>query len=174
MSLTRAVDRFRVRFSWSPRESESLRLNAFPQVIVLSRDPVLPDLIAQLLQQEHFVPIVVGDLEGLERASHAGEPSVVLIDAIESDDLAWDVLGDPWSCVGPAHPALIVLASGMTSHDVLRHAYVDRVLAMPLSLVELVDSVRYHSKCRPRRAMSSGVQIRVPIEREDSETGTED
>lgn len=149
-------------------------MNVFPQVIVLSRDPVLPDLIAQLLQQEHFVPIVVGDLEALEGACHAGDPSVVLIDAIESDDLAWGVLGDPWSCVGASHPALIVLASSMTSHEVLHHAYVDRVLAMPLSLVEMVDSVRYHSRCRPRRAMASGVQIRVPLEREDSETGTED
>jgi DNA-binding response OmpR family regulator len=136
-------------------------LNVFPRVVVLSRDAVLPDLIAQLLHQEHFVPVVAGDLPSLDVACRASPTSVVLIDAIESDELAWDLLSDPWGCLGDAQPALIVLASGMTSREVLDHAYIDRVLAMPLSLVELVDTVRYHTRCRPRRAMSSGVQLRV-------------
>jgi DNA-binding response OmpR family regulator len=139
-------------------------MTTFPHVLVLSRDPLLSELLSDLLVRERFIVSEADDLAAVLAACSRsdGMPAVVLIDALETSDLARELVGDPWQYLGEAHPALLLLAGSATPADVRDHPSVDRVLTMPVTSGLLVGAVRQHSRSQPRRAMSSGIQIRVP------------
>ncbi|MEM9189062.1 MAG: hypothetical protein AAGF12_07790 [Myxococcota bacterium] len=144
-------------------------MDARPHVLILSKDPVLRGLLGHLLGHERFCPSEASSMEELRACCTQPEraPELILLDAVDSGELAQELLADAWRILGDVQPPLVVLAGSTTDATVTDHAFIDRVLWMPISSETLLDQVRYHLTVRPRRAMSSGVQIRVPASESD-------
>jgi DNA-binding response OmpR family regulator len=133
------------------------------RVLILSNDELLRELLAELLSQDRFEVIEAKDLAEA-REGNAKRPSALLIDAIADTTLARGLLDDPWEVLGEHQPPLVVLVGSTTPADVRDHAWLDRVLPVPIQSEILIQAVRYHSSGRPRRQMRSGIQMRAAID----------
>ena len=132
-------------------------------VLVVSSDPLLSELLCGLFRQEGLSTVQVDTIEALTLATEVSVSRVVLFDI--TDDAGSDVfraaLPNLDSVMSGTTPAMLALAGSATPSDLLQAPGVDRILSAPFQATELLRSVQYHLDVRPKREMRSGVQIRL-------------
>lgn len=134
-----------------------------PRVLVVSDDPLLRELVAELLTQERFEVFEAGNVDAARTLVLAHAPAVVLIDAIIDAHLAEPILADPAVALGDAQAALIVISGAGTPARVGTHSLVDRVLTQPLTAEVLVSTVRHCASWQSCRQLESGTRLRPDV-----------
>jgi DNA-binding NtrC family response regulator len=135
-----------------------------PHVLVLSDDPLLRELVAELLSRERFRVSEAGSLEGARAIALRDPAAVVLLDAMLDGELAGAVLSAPEPLFGEAQAALVVIGGSGTPASVREHPLVDRVLPQPLTSEVLVGVLRHHAVWHSSRQLQSGTRPRPDVE----------
>ena len=134
-----------------------------PRILVVSDDPLLRELVAELLTQERFEVFEAGDLDEARTLVLAHAPAVVLVDAMVDAHLVEPILLDPAVALGDSQGALIVISGAGTPAAVGTHPVVDRVLTQPLTADVLVSTVRHCASWQSSRQLQSGSRLRPEV-----------
>ncbi len=132
--------------------------------LVLSGDDLVRGLLAELLSLHGMTALEAADVPaaGVLCRSHAID--VILVDAAGDGRIARALLDDPWTELGERQPPFVVLASPARAPALSAHAWIDRLLTVPVPGDEIAAAVCYHASGRARREMRLGVRARDAVD----------